>query len=148
MGKCNIGGSTIDWVMKTQGVSFRHAVELLRADHPALSVATTAAGPGRVVRKGTTAKLASPIALDADDQQTLRDVVGFYYETLKNPPEALRYLEGRGLVRAEMFGHFQSGLRPSQAGARRRTRTARPEPVCAGACSGSASCAPGAATST
>lgn len=31
-GKCNVGGSTIDWVMRTTGVSFRHAVEFLRAD--------------------------------------------------------------------------------------------------------------------
>jgi DNA primase len=57
MGACNVGGSTIDWVMKTRGVSFRHAVELLRADHPSL-----AAGDGRVIRKSTTAKLDSPIA--------------------------------------------------------------------------------------
>ena len=28
----NVGGSPIDWVMKTKGVSLRHAVELLRAD--------------------------------------------------------------------------------------------------------------------
>jgi hypothetical protein len=28
MGKRNVGGSTIDWVMRTQGVSFSHAVEL------------------------------------------------------------------------------------------------------------------------
>ena len=52
LGACNVGGSTIDWVMKTRGVSFRHAVELLRADHPSL-----AAGDGLVVRKGTTVKL-------------------------------------------------------------------------------------------
>ena len=25
LGACNVGGSTIDWVMKTKGVSFRHA---------------------------------------------------------------------------------------------------------------------------
>jgi len=41
-------------------VSFRHAVELLRDDHPSL-----AAGDGRVVRKGTTVKLASLVAADA-----------------------------------------------------------------------------------
>ena len=29
---CGIGGGPIDWVMKRQGVSFRHAVALLRAD--------------------------------------------------------------------------------------------------------------------
>lgn len=27
---CGIGGGPIDWVMKKNGVSFRHAVELLR----------------------------------------------------------------------------------------------------------------------
>jgi DNA primase catalytic core len=110
MGKCNVGGSTIDWVMRTRGVSFRHAVELLRADHPALFHATTAAGDGRIVRRGTTVKLASPVALDADDQQTLRDVVSFYHDTLVNAPEALRYLESRGLVHAEMIDHFQLGF--------------------------------------
>jgi len=30
MGACSVGGSVIDWVMKAEGVSFRHAVELLR----------------------------------------------------------------------------------------------------------------------
>jgi DNA primase catalytic core len=110
MGKCSVGGSTIDWVMRTQGVSFRHAVELLRADHPALFNATTAAGEARVVRRGSTAKLASPVTLDADDQQTLRDVVSFYHDTLVNAPEALRYLESRGLVHAEMVGRFHLGF--------------------------------------
>jgi DNA primase len=32
MGACQSGGSVIDWVMKAQGVSFRHAVEILRGD--------------------------------------------------------------------------------------------------------------------
>ncbi|MHB8303999.1 MAG: CHC2 zinc finger domain-containing protein [Acidobacteriaceae bacterium] len=33
LGACNAGGTVIDWVMKAQGVSFRHAVELLKEDH-------------------------------------------------------------------------------------------------------------------
>lgn len=37
LGACRTGGSVIDWVMKCQGVSFRHAVELLRAEHPSLA---------------------------------------------------------------------------------------------------------------
>jgi DNA primase len=105
MGACNVAGSTIDWVMKTRGVSFRHAVELLRADHPSL-----AAGDGRVVRKGTAVKLPAPVAVDADDRQTLRDVVAFYHDTLKNSPEALRYLESRGLKDPEMIGRFKLGF--------------------------------------
>lgn len=40
---CQIGGGPIDWVMKARGVSFRHAVELLRAD-PSLVAITPAAG--------------------------------------------------------------------------------------------------------
>jgi hypothetical protein len=86
-------------------VSFRHAVELLKNDHPSL-----AAGDGRVVRKGTTVKLASPVTADADDQQTLREVVSFYHQTLQESPEALRYLESRGLRHPEMTGHFQIGF--------------------------------------
>ena len=31
LGACGKGGSAIDWVMRSQGVSFRHAVELLRS---------------------------------------------------------------------------------------------------------------------
>ena len=30
LGACQQGGSVIDWVMKARGVSFRHAVEILR----------------------------------------------------------------------------------------------------------------------
>src|ERR1700738_5553098 len=48
LGACQTGGSVIDWVMKTRGVSFRYAVELLRSDHPYLA----AAGP--IVVKNTT----------------------------------------------------------------------------------------------
>jgi DNA primase len=33
LGACQIGGSVIDWVMKTEGLSFRHAVELLLSDY-------------------------------------------------------------------------------------------------------------------
>jgi DNA primase catalytic core len=104
-GRCNMGGSTIDWVIKTQGVSFRHAAELLRADHPSL-----AAGNGHVVRQATTAKLPSPIPQDADDQQSLREVVNFYHRTLKESPEALGYLQGRGLTHPEMVSHFKLGF--------------------------------------
>ena len=37
LGACQQGGSVIDWVMKAEGVSFRHAVELLRAELPLAS---------------------------------------------------------------------------------------------------------------
>ena len=37
LGACQAGGTVIDWVMKAEGVSFRHAVELLRQGIPSLA---------------------------------------------------------------------------------------------------------------
>lgn len=36
LGACAAGGGPVDWVMTAQGVSFRHAVELLLAESSAL----------------------------------------------------------------------------------------------------------------
>ena len=105
LGACNVGGSTIDWVMRTRGISFRYAVELLRADHGSL-----VAGAGRVVRKDTTTKLSAPVKVEADDQEALRQVVDYYHETLKESPEALAYLESRGLTNPEMLDTFKLGF--------------------------------------
>jgi DNA primase len=98
-------GSTIDWVMKTRGVSFRYAVELLREDHPSL-----AADSGRVIAKDTATKLEAPVAADAGDGEALRQVVDYYHETLKASPEALRYLESRGLNDPEAIERFRLGF--------------------------------------
>jgi DNA primase len=105
LGACQTGGSAIDWIMKTRGVSFRHAVELLKADHPAL-----AAPVERIVRKDSTTKLDAPVSIDADDREALAQVVRYYHETLKESPEALRYLESRGLAHPEMVDTFQLGF--------------------------------------
>src|SRR5579863_5029429 len=105
LGACQTGGSVIDWVMRTRGVSFRHAVELLKADHPSL-----AAFIDKPLKKGTPAKLDPPVRIDSGDQEVLRQVVGYYHETLKQSPEALRYLESRGLAHPEMIEHFQIGF--------------------------------------
>src|SRR5690348_2271608 len=84
LGACNAGGSAIDWVMRTRGISFRHAVELLKADHPSL-----AAPVEKPVKKGTTVKLDAPIDVAADDREALRQVAAYYHQTLKESPEAL-----------------------------------------------------------
>ena len=40
----------------------------------------------------------------------LRQVVDYYHETLKQSPEALKYLQGRGLDHPEMIAHFRLGF--------------------------------------
>ena len=102
LGACGEGGSVIDWVMKTQGVSFRHAVELLR-DEPSSLAADT------VVKTSTVPKLETPVTTDADDQAMLRQVIDYYHQTLKQEPEAQAYLQKRGLDDAELINHFKLG---------------------------------------
>jgi DNA primase len=104
LGACQAGGSVIDWVMKCQGVSFRHAVELLRAGHPSL---TEAAAP---VRISTVRKLPPPIGREAGDAEALSQVIGFYHETLLQAPGAQAYLARRGLNSSGMIAHFRLGF--------------------------------------
>ena len=102
MGACNVGGSVIDWVMKTEGVSFRHAVELLRKNY--------SPSPGPVAKIGTVPKLPCPLTLGADDRTVMREVVRFYNQTLRETPDALAYMERRGLKSAEVIEHFHLGF--------------------------------------
>jgi DNA primase len=68
LGACQAGGTVIDWVMKAEGVSFRHAVELLRADVPVDSSAPP-------VKTSTVRKLPPPVDRTADDAGALEQVV-------------------------------------------------------------------------
>ena len=105
MGACNVGGTVIDWVMKTDGVSFRHAVELLKADYFPL-----AAAPVQPVKKSTVPKLPAPVSAEAGDRELLLEVVDYYNRALKQSPEALKYLESRGLHSSEMIDRFRLGF--------------------------------------
>ncbi|MBK6407926.1 MAG: toprim domain-containing protein [Holophagales bacterium] len=104
LGECQTGGSPIDWVMKAEGVSFRHAVEILRAEH--FPTTPSLDGPPQ---RSSVPKLAPPVDLDADDRELLGQVIGYYHQTLKESPEALGYLEKRGLVHPEVIDRFRLG---------------------------------------
>ena len=104
LGACRAGGSVIDWVMRAQGVSFRHAVELLRSDR------LPSGSPGEPPKRSTVTKLPAPIVRDADDREVLLEAVNFYHEALKQSPEALQYLEKRGLKSSDA-GALQTRLR-------------------------------------
>jgi DNA primase catalytic core len=104
---CGIGGGPIDWVMKRQGVSFRHAVELLRAD---MGTGAGLAELGTPKTSRTRAKLPAPVALDAGEQELLDQVIGYYHETLLQSPEALAYLERRGIASRELIEQHRLGF--------------------------------------
>jgi DNA primase catalytic core len=101
---CGVGGGPIDWVIKRQGVSFRHAVELLRADVGLVDAGLAEPGARR------RAKLPAPVALDAGEQELLDQVIGYYHETLLAAPEALAYLERRGIASRELIEQHRLGF--------------------------------------
>jgi len=103
LGACGEGGDVITWMMKSQGVSFRHAVELLREGE----FSSLAAQP---VKRTTVTKLDSPLNADAEDQALLMQVVDYYHQALKQNPEALEYLNQRGLNHPELIDHFKLGV--------------------------------------
>ena len=106
LGACRRGGDVIAWVMRAEGISFRHAVELLREDHLPL----VAHSNGKPPRIGTVPKLPAPVSRDADDRALLLQIASYYTDTLKKSPDALKYLEARGLKSSEMIDHFHMGF--------------------------------------
>ena len=100
---CGAAGSVIDWTMKTQGVSFRHAVELLQDGN------LSAMGSGKPGKRSTVKKLPSNLEHNAEDAKLLRQVIDYYHEALKQSPEALAYLEKRGIT-GEAIEQFKLGF--------------------------------------
>jgi DNA primase catalytic core len=104
MGACQAGGSVIDWVMRTEGVSFRHAVELLRDGHAGVEVSA-----GAVPQRSSVRKLPSPLQRTTEDAELLAQVVAFYHQTLTESPEALAYLQARRIDHPEVLATFRLG---------------------------------------
>lgn len=102
---CQATGNVIQFVQKYDGVSFRHAIELLKDGKFA-----ALAGTGAPVKKSTVPKLDSPLAPDADDQAALRQVLDYYHTRLKENPVALAYLKKRGLTHPELIATFRLGF--------------------------------------
>ncbi len=94
---CGKAGNAIQFVQLHDGVSFRHAFELLAEGH------AFAAQP--LTREATVPRLPSPLALDADDVALMNQLLAYYRERLAQTPAALEYLQRRGIAAAaEPFG--------------------------------------------
>ncbi|MBD8528181.1 CHC2 zinc finger domain-containing protein [Pseudomarimonas arenosa] len=106
LGACQAGGSVVDWVMRFEGVSFRRAVELLRQD-----LGEVAAEPVKpLAQEDSHLAARSAPALEAgNDAALLGQVLDYYHATLKQSPEALAYLQSRGLDHPELIDTFRLG---------------------------------------
>lgn len=107
LGACQMGGDVVSWVMKAEGVSFRHAVELLRDGR-----ASTLLASSKLIKTSTVPKLPPPVSVDTDDQTLLNQVTGYYHRTLLEDPlghAAREYLKKRGLFHPEAVQTFKLG---------------------------------------
>lgn len=100
---CGAAGSVIDWVMLSEGVSFRHAAELLINEFMPASTTRKAA------KKSTVPKIQSSFEPESADHELSRQVIDYYHHKLKESPNALAYLEKRGLVHGEVIDTFKLG---------------------------------------
>jgi DNA primase catalytic core len=115
LGVCQVGGSVIDWVMKVEGVSFRHAVELLQNDSFSSLAASscssiTTSSTSKPIKHSTVQKLPTSLSNNAEDDKLLVQVIDYYHQALKDSPEALAYLQKRGIGSAEAIDHFKLGF--------------------------------------
>jgi hypothetical protein len=78
LGACQVGGTVIDWVMRAEGISFRHAVELLQND----SLPSAAAASVTLPKQSTVKKLPTTLARDLEDARLLVQVIDYYHQSL------------------------------------------------------------------
>jgi DNA primase catalytic core len=115
---CGKAGNVIQFVQQHDGVSFRHAFDLLRQGGSAVFTS-----PGRTDRQGplskaTVPRLPCPLDAEADDAALFRQVVDYYHERLKQSANARAYLASRGLDQDGLIERFQIGFADRSLGLR------------------------------
>ncbi len=111
---CGAAGSVIDWVMKTEGVSFRAAVEILLTEFFPME-GRSLVGPSK---RSTVPKLPAPFDPGASEEEIARGVVSYYHERLEQSADALAFLGKRGIDAAEVIERFQLGFSDRTLGLR------------------------------
>ncbi len=109
---CGKAGNAIQFVQHHDGVSFRHAFELLRQGSNAVFTAQP------LQKQSTVPRLPCPLDPAADDVTLFRQVTGYYHERLKLSAPARAYLAGRGLDSKELIARFQIGFADRSLGLR------------------------------
>ncbi|EJX0634263.1 toprim domain-containing protein [Salmonella enterica] len=105
---CGASGSVLDWLIKTEHLTFLNGLVRLRELGKSLKLLAPSSPAAAVpVAPPPRSKLAD---LDDDGQALLRQVVDYYHQNLLSSPEALQWLEKRGLNHPELVSHFRLGF--------------------------------------
>ena len=117
---CGVAGNAIQFVARFDGLSFRHAYELLNEGGPAAFSARSA----QPVKQSSVPRLEIPFNPNAPDAEIMRQVLDYYHERLLKTPVALAYLRGRGLydeacpLKQEALEKFRLGFADRTLGLR------------------------------
>ncbi|MFD2256216.1 CHC2 zinc finger domain-containing protein [Luteolibacter algae] len=116
---CEKSGNAIQFVQWHDGVSFRHAFELLTQGGKAAFTASASKHPGKAKRE-TVPRLECPLEREADDAKVLEQVASYYQERIMLPAGqvARDYLASRGLDGEGLIEHFGIGLSDRTLGLR------------------------------
>ena len=109
---CGAAGNVIQFVEKFDGVSFRHAFEIL-AEGRGFTATTT-----EPLKTSTIQRLELPFDPNADDATLMRQVTDYYHERLLKTPAALEYLDKRGLLNDEAIERHRLGFADRSLGLR------------------------------
>jgi len=109
---CGKAGNPIQFVQHHDGISFRHAFELLDRG----SKEAYASRP--LAKNCTVPVLPCPLDPEADDATLMQQVTGYYQERLRAVPVARAYLAGRGLDSDEIITRYQLGFSDRTLGLR------------------------------
>ena len=109
---CGAAGNIIQFVEKFDGVSFRHAFEIL-AEGRGFTATTT-----EPLKTSTVQRLELPFDPNADDTTLMHQVVDFYHERLLKTPAALEYLDKRGMNDPEAIERHRLGFADRSLGLR------------------------------
>ena len=113
--QCGKSGNAIQFVQGFDGLSFRHAFELLSGGGKAAFAQT-----GGQTRTSTVPKLPCPVDDEAEDAELLGQVADYYHGRLETSggKAVLEYLESRGLDDEKMVKKFKIGLADRTLGLR------------------------------
>jgi DNA primase catalytic core len=112
---CGKTGNAIQFVQWFDGVSFRHAFEVLSGGGKAAFTQTNGQ-----TKQSTVPKLPCPVDEGAEDAKLLGQVADYYHSRLESPDgkAVLEYLEARGLANEAMMKKFRIGLADRTLGLR------------------------------
>ena len=112
---CDAAGNAIQFLQRHDGLSFRHAFELLSNGGKAAFEGNGRAGPAK---SSTVPKLPCPLGEDSEGSALLAEVAAYYHERLAHSPPALDYLKARGLDDEGLCRRFRAGFADRTLGLR------------------------------